>query len=311
MSDPFRPANYLRERKHWKDDEVVFDLRGLSHEKREGVLLQWAMSRDLHAEVVRVGHNTTNFAATHELSYDPVSALFSGHRMASFETLAAMLKIIGDRAPTYAQIQERLAKVTEITKAYEAAATAGRSFSWPTPQSKGAKSSGGAMRFSMAGDDEPSEPTGPGRDPGVLPIHPDASLAEALLLRSLLTDPRVLAHLGSRRGAEAGRLSFEFDTFIAEDLRTSLVDGFVAGRLLGGRLVLSADWHSEVYERCGGVIDGVFVVRAVEYRRDGSIQEFLGARVMFDPADAEPGGADISIVETGAYLDVDGSVRWR
>ncbi len=286
MSRPFRPADCIV-RGAWGDREPQFDLTTLSKEHAAGVLVQWSMSQDLRAEIVRMGTNTTQFCKTYGLKQAPVAAMLNGHRMTSFETYAAVMFFIKERMPHYTSIEQRLLAAIAAAK----------------------KSGGDVMSFSTAA----SEATGQEPHEVMLPTHPDSALAQGLHIQTILSDARVQAHLDSLRGTvtDPADLTVEFDAFSTEHLGESLVDGFVAERLIGGRLVLSADWRSQVLERCGGVIGGVFVVRPAEYRRDGSIQDFIGARVVLDPEDAAPGEADISIVNSMASVDSDGVVRWR
>ncbi len=94
-----RPADLAQPPDGWNSTRASFDLDGLSAAEASGVLLQWALSRHMRAEITRAGYSSRKeFAETNGLSVDRVRSFFNGHRRANFEDLASFVEILGPRS---------------------------------------------------------------------------------------------------------------------------------------------------------------------------------------------------------------------
>jgi len=94
-----RPADVALPPEGWNSIRASFDLTGLTAPEASGVLLQWALSRHVGAEIVRAGYPTKkDFATRNSLSIDRVRNFFNGHRRANFEDLAYFIEVLGPEA---------------------------------------------------------------------------------------------------------------------------------------------------------------------------------------------------------------------
>jgi hypothetical protein len=103
-----RPADRAAQPGGWESTRARFDLGDLTTAQSAGLLLQWALSRHLHAEIARAGYRSTRaFARANQLSENSIANFLNGHRRANFEDLAAMVEILGPRAwPTPSRLDK-------------------------------------------------------------------------------------------------------------------------------------------------------------------------------------------------------------
>jgi hypothetical protein len=94
-----RPADAVTSPSGWNSTRAIFNLRVVDRAEGAGILLQWALSRHIGAEIKRAGYtSTTDFTKRNSLNHGRISAFLGGHRKANFQDLAVILEVLGPRA---------------------------------------------------------------------------------------------------------------------------------------------------------------------------------------------------------------------
>ena len=95
-----RPADLALPPGGWNSTRAKFDLSDLSAAESAGVLLQWALSRHLGAELKRAGYTSVEaFARVNQLpNSNTLHNFFNGNRRANFEDLALLVERLGPKA---------------------------------------------------------------------------------------------------------------------------------------------------------------------------------------------------------------------
>lgn len=159
---------------------------------------------------------------------------------------------------------------------------------------------------------ETTAPSGSGETTQVADTHPDARLIRSTFTRAVLADPLVIDYLSAdhpRHPDDPDGLRVEVTVDVAANGDEVSAEGFITSSLIAGSLRVPEDWNTSVYDRCGGVLGGVFVCATVESGPAG-IMQFIGSQIYVEAGESGEEW-DLAFIDKRATLGADGEVTWR